>query len=826
MLVLREIRASGFRGIRSGPILRLGSGGLLLLGDNGVGKTSWVDAIEKPLTGRCSSVETGDQTLSWARHGAHIYCGDPPAVALVFSDGGADYEIDLQTDQATLPSSLRALLSAAKQCSFILRRRTLLDFINAKPLDRYQALGTFLNLAPYASFERGLKGLQSWLAEQILDCEDKIRRLQATLRMRLALPLGAPLDSAKILERLTQLFRGAGLAGVDEFSQIAGRSRQATELMETFGNVQKRARTNALGQQCETLPTSESLLAAAQEFLIAAEASSAEERSLTGVFFVEVLTQGLEWIKIDMLTNCPLCESPINLASVKASVEQRLASHHNLIGLRAAVRRTRSTFADEVNHRVQAFERVMRLWSGGVAGGVPQTLSSFVTRLEELGARLASSAPPDQFAQSKAEIDAMRGDELRDTLIAAVNQSKESFPNQDRYASLFAAREGGAASAETVPQLRTLDLTLQELATHNDQLTRVMAHAEAGRKTAVQALVDQVAKTANSFFQQIHPQEKIGLPALEVTERGTGSLSLTGDFHGRRGDPRGYYSEGHLDSLGLCLFLAIRRLHHDQHPELKLLVLDDVLHSIDGEHRLRTAKLIVREFGDHQIVITTHDRIWFESLKQLTRDRSFVHQKVTSWSVDAGPSISDYAAEHEWLVSETGKTAPAAARINSAGRILEETLQNLCSNLSIPVPYMLRGDYTIDPLWSSFLSFAKRHAGFTAAARGDLERIEEIRAVRNFVGAHWNEWAQQLTNIEAEEFCQSVLGFRSLTYCDRCVGFIGRIDGLDRVWSCRKEHLRYDSKVTPSKGSVKLTREPADSEQPGQAGTMPPKRVM
>src|SRR5271165_531061 len=127
MLVLREVRANGFRGIRSGPILSLGPGGLLLLEDNGVGKTSWVDAIEKPLTGRCSSVETGDQSLSWVKHGAHINSDDPPAVTLVLSDGGSDYEIHLQSDQATLPSSVRALLSAAKQCSFILRRRTLLD---------------------------------------------------------------------------------------------------------------------------------------------------------------------------------------------------------------------------------------------------------------------------------------------------------------------------------------------------------------------------------------------------------------------------------------------------------------------------------------------------------------------------------------------------------------------------------------------------------------------------------------------------------------------------------------------------------------------------
>jgi hypothetical protein len=158
---------------------------------------------------------------------------------------------------------------------------------------------------------------------------------------------------------------------------------------------------------------------------------------------------------------------------------------------------------------------------------------------------------------------------------------------------------------------------------------------------------------------------------------------------------------------------------------------------------------------------------------------------------------------------------------------LEEMLQNLCNNLSISVPYKLRGDYTIEPLWNSFLSFGKKHAGFMAAAREDLDRIEEIRAVRNFAGAHWNEWAQQLTNAEAEEFCQAVLGLRSLTYCDLCGGFIERIDRLDRVWSCEKEHLRYDPRAPLSKDSAKPARESVDSEQAGRASVSPPpKRIM
>jgi predicted ABC-type ATPase len=133
--------------------------GLLLYGCNGVGKTSWVDAIEKPLTGRCSSVETGDQAVSWTKHGTHIRATEP-SVVLVLTDGAKNYEVTLNTDPVTLPAPVRKLLTAAKQYGFILRRRTLLDFILAKPQDRYKAIQGFLNLDEYAAFERKLKDLK------------------------------------------------------------------------------------------------------------------------------------------------------------------------------------------------------------------------------------------------------------------------------------------------------------------------------------------------------------------------------------------------------------------------------------------------------------------------------------------------------------------------------------------------------------------------------------------------------------------------------------------------------------------------------------------
>jgi hypothetical protein len=261
------------------------------------------------------------------------------------------------------------------------------------------------------------------------------------------------------------------------------------------------------------------------------------------------------------------------------------------------------------------------------------------------------------------------------------------------------------------------------------------------------------------------------------------------------GDPRGLYSEGHIDSLGLCLFLAIRKMHHGQCRDLSLLVLDDVLHSVDGDHRKRTAELIFEEFSDHQLIITTHDPIWYRYLCQNAQrcGRPFTMKRIAGWSLAEGPKWGDHLADYEWLASPDGVRALPKDRASKAGRLLEELLMNCCDRTSTAVPFRIKADYTIDPLWTSFYAKAKKHKGFWERAESTLAEIEATREIRNF-GSHWNMWSQQLTDKEAERFVNAALGFRALVFCEECSDFFKEISQLEELWTCTRLHLHYAKK--------------------------------
>jgi len=135
MIRLKKLKAKACRGILDGPDVDFGPHGVVLAGDNGTGKSSYIDALEKVLTGRCGSLDTGDQGLSWSKQGKNVASKVPPEIELIVGNGAKDCAITQDGPAPNCESSIQAMLTAACRQSFLLRRRTLLAFINAKPAE-------------------------------------------------------------------------------------------------------------------------------------------------------------------------------------------------------------------------------------------------------------------------------------------------------------------------------------------------------------------------------------------------------------------------------------------------------------------------------------------------------------------------------------------------------------------------------------------------------------------------------------------------------------------------------------------------------------------
>ena len=88
-------------------------------------------------------------------------------------------------------------------------------------------------------------------------------------------------------------------------------------------------------------------------------------------------------------------------------------------------------------------------------------------------------------------------------------------------------------------------------------------------------------------------------------------------------EPQNFLNEARLSALGLAIYLAGRlALVQSAPPDvLKLLVLDDVLIGLDQSNRIPVLDLLENQFRGWQIVLLTHDRLWFET----ARTRAVLH---------------------------------------------------------------------------------------------------------------------------------------------------------------------------------------------------------
>ena len=83
----------------------------------------------------------------------------------------------------------------------------------------------------------------------------------------------------------------------------------------------------------------------------------------------------------------------------------------------------------------------------------------------------------------------------------------------------------------------------------------------------------------------------------------------------------------------------------------RLLVLDDVLIGLDISHRIPVLKLLRKEFHDWQLILMTHDRVWYDLAREYTR-----HEGMWTYFTMRELAASDSTA----LLPDSHATAPFA----------------------------------------------------------------------------------------------------------------------------------------------------------------------
>lgn len=204
----------------------------------------------------------------------------------------------------------------------------------------------------------------------------------------------------------------------------------------------------------------------------------------------------------------------------------------------------------------------------------------------------------------------------------------------------------------------------------------------------------------------------------------------------------------------------------------------------------------MNEFKDYQIILTTHDRIWFEHLRDIQArcgmSQQFISKIIHRWSLDEGPDLrepQEACEQLEQLIMQEGEAYQIASE---AGRLLEHILQEMRYNLPLAVQARRGERYEIGDLWPAYYrKIRKDYPGFSNKVQSTIGTLDVRWTVRNWLGAHFNDWAKGVARNEAVEFGKAVADLFYMSFCTKCRRFIQPSITPKGQMACRCGNLIY-----------------------------------
>jgi hypothetical protein len=333
-----------------------------------------------------------------------------------------------------------------------------------------------------------------------------------------------------------------------------------------------------------------------------------------------------------------------------------------------------------------------------------------------------------------------------------------------------------------VNEIRLLTDQIYQIRKKIGQIKKIIK-GEQPRFSRISTVLNSLGTRITESYKKISPSRSF-IDKIDVNVGADSPASLTFEIYLKNGtkcSPKRIFSEANLDLLALLVFLGVLKESAELGQD-KIIILDDVLQSVDSSIRVMVTDHILQEFDDWQIFFTVHDRLWRNQLCDAFRRNKhpFVEKEIIRWKFEDGPVV--IAGQSD--IGQSLKSALDRGEISDiciqSGRLLEVICNVLSWTLSISIVRKKDDLYTLGDLWPGIVKVLRK-----TNIKDSCTAVDTWIGLRNMVGAHYNEWAHSLSLDEATYFGQAVLNLLESVRCAECYRWIEQVSQRDVIWECR-----------------------------------------
>ena len=745
----------------------------VVYGDNGTGKSGVIDAIDFLLRGEISRITgSGTGNLNIQEHGKHVKSEKKEAwvSALVkLPDIKDPIEIKrtlLNPNKLECPEEHKnkfdEIEKIAKLQAHFLSRREITKYISATDANRAKEIENLLNLDSLSS---NRKILQKICNETKSEYDAKIKTLGVTesdISKVLLCPksewLNAINEKREKLgcKKLEELIPENLTSGIDISKDSEVKTLITTQL-NLLNNLKNEIHSET--GLIKNLQQMENTLSVIKEL----------EQADMILDNLSLYKTAIKSIKDEV---CPVCEQEIKSKdALIEKLEDKIAKLKSL--------------ADYSSKRTISYNNIKT--------NVTNIIKFFNNEYEKI--RLLD--PLNEIEKIKSSIEYLNKLNIEDFSIAICNEvcTKVNIENIIEKISTDLAKQLAKISIDVLQleyrslsdisgKLSVYNSTIEEVAKYKiykDKIDLIYSKYQQFQDEVLNDLYKTIEERFSYFYRLMHSKDESSFNA-EFNKSGS-TLQVNVEFHdGKKYPPNAVHSEGHQDSMGICLFFALSEIIENN--KLDVILLDDVVMSIDMDHRISFCKLIKEVFPTKQFIITTHDFIWkkeLETQQVAKKDNIFYFR---AWDIDNGPlyeKISDV-----WvLIKDNLDKGNKNEAVGKLRYVLEEHFNYFCQKYSLPVPYSANGKWTLEQVLNPSHSFiiktlnaaletSKHYKKDTTSLESLIDNYKvcfsEFNSDRWTLNpaTHFTQWAQNLSIDELRKLLESAEKYCNILICPDC----------------------------------------------------------
>lgn len=776
---IRSVQLVWFRGAAAQASLETNLKSTVVYGENGSGKSSFIDAIEHAIRegkiGHLTHEESGKR-LEKAVPNTHTPKDSLTEFKIVLEDK-SEVLVKIQKDGTWKKDSGGANLEQWDYRCTVLRQNEVSDFVLNTKGEKYSALLPLLGLQHLENCAENLRKLP-----RLIEQESNLKANSGTIE-QIAIKRKAAFgedDNLVIDQKISALYSiyCAGktapidpsdkcrelISAIDKRIQNSSADQRRHIALSDAGGAQIRQTIDAIAGISNTLSDSiEPLISEKLQVLQSAE------------IFAGKLSE-------DDVT-CPACGTILPSNQLKthiANEKQRLQEIITAFNERKALI---GQLCDATKLLQNSLTKPdLATWVDHLRKG---PLSNNLTYLDRVN---VESMREKHDALTLADIK----NQLTPITEEALRASQDAPPEAQ---TLSTDKQAATISLEIFQSIKLAE-QVSKIGVLNTFIRSIEEKAREEIRQQSLAIIKEISADIQVLWGILHPNEKIEDVRLHLPKNTDKAIDICLKFHGiEQASPRLTLSEGFRNSLGLCIFLAMaKRVSSPNRP----IFLDDVVVSIDRNHRGMIADLLERTFANRQIVLLTHDRDWFIELKQQLDGGIWIFRALMPYeSPEIGIRWSEKIFGFDDARSSL-ESAPDQAG-NIARKIMDIELASRAERLKVLLPYLHRerNDHrTAHEFLSEIISEAKKcmemktDGNFKPHEKAieAFERADKLLISWANKGSHTFD----VTKSEAKKLIDACEEALSYFDCSICRKSISKLDDKNaRLTQCECGALRW-----------------------------------